>query len=643
MHESLSTEAQKQTWSNPSALTRWFLRFVITFATILILSFAVRDTLSFLIGFTDLVPSEYVIQAEGNKEANFKTSEHKLWVKALIVDGRRLRWESLEDTSNWEEVDILRVGKLPVIGEDPKPAILRFQGKSLVAIFQTDHWLGTVRLLRNGCEVQKAEAFGEQQLTLVLQNPVTLPSTAAFVVALILFACCAAWFGPLRAGHCCAAWLVFFLTIFHILFWASQCVGTTNDSPGYLNDIQTILSGLPAYFPPGYPAFLGLVGTVSGTNLGGWITLLQHAMLVVSGFWIYLLLRRITFAELAMLGGMLAGALPCSLMASQSVMSETATLFAMVGALYFAVRSMETGGLHFPILAGLLTGWAVTLRVVPLAALVPSLLMVYLVPHPIVGFRRFRITLVSLVGVIMLPLLWFWICTGFPVLTSSTGLHLFNRVVTEQQLLDQNGPATRTLLNLQEGKDPRGIPHWEVLNGVLDYNQKELLLRAVSLEGIRKDPWKFLGYTFPLAWRMFKADSFYWIPLWGDTASLHPRLETPPVLGFTASSFAWRRSLEEVHHSLWPVICWAGVVGMLLAVFHPQRVLIFSIAWIPIGYLLSSASVEYFNARFNVAVAPFVAALSMVSVSMVLAAPSICKRFFRKLSDRECNVQVRRF
>lgn len=620
--------ARKQAWPNPPSSIRRLLRLLITLVTVVLLGLAVRDVARFPIDFNELVSSEYKIQVESNKKANLESSDRKLWVKALIVDGRCLRWESIEPTNNWKAVDVLQVGKLlPVLDDDTQPAILRFQGKNLLAMVQADHWSGTVQLLKNGSEVQKSEASKEQQLTMILEDPVAPLSTAVLAAALILFAGCAAWFGPLRADRDCTAWLIFFLSVFHILFWSSQCVGTTNDSPGYVADFKIILAGMPAYFPPGYPALLGLVGAMSGENLGGWITLFQHAMLVVSGFWIYLLLRRITFEELALLGGILAGVMPSCLTVSQSVMSETPTLFAMVGAFYFAVRSTETSRLWFSILAGLLTGWAGTLRVVPLAALIPSLLMVYLLPHSMVGFRRFGITLVSLIVIITVPLLWFGFNTGLFTLTSSTGLHLFNRVVTEQQLLDRNGAATRTLLSILEGKDPRGVPHWEVAAGTLGYREKELLLRRVSLEGIQKDPWKFIGYTFPLAWRMYQADSFYWIPSWGDTGSLHSRLETPPVLGFTASSFAWRQSLVRTQRGWWPVICWAGIAGVLPALFHPQRILILSMAWIPVGYLLSSACVEYFNGRFNVAVVPFVVVCSMVTLSAIFAVPTLCKRF----------------
>jgi hypothetical protein len=87
---------------------------------------------------------------------------------------------------------------------------------------------------------------------------------------------------------------------------------------------------------------------------------------------------------------------------------------------------------------------------------------------------------------------------------------------------------------------------------------------------------------------------------------------------FTASSLAWRWTLEEIHRDLWPIICWSAIAGTLLGLFLPQRILILALAWIPAGYLLSSASLEKFVARYNPAILPFVVALSMLPVAMVL-------------------------
>jgi hypothetical protein len=296
----------------------------------------------------------------------------------------------------------------------------------------------------------------------------------------------------------------------------------------------------------------------------------------------------------------------------------------MIGAFYFTVRSAETGKLPFAILAGLLTGWAGILRIVPLVALLPSIAMVHLLPLSKLskeGFRRLGVTLIVTAAVLLLPVLWCWHKSGQPRLTNSLGFHLYNRVVTEQKLLDEEGTATRTLLNLLEGKDPRGIPHFEIMNqsGLrkLDYFDTERLLREVALEGIRNDPWGFLVYTPQLAWRLFLTPSA-WIPAWGDTIQVSPSLENPPPLIFTASSLAWRLTLEEVHSVLWSIIRWMAIAGAFLGLLLPQRILILALAWVPAGYLLSSAFGEQFDARYNSVAVPFVVALSMVTLGCIL-------------------------
>jgi hypothetical protein len=222
---------------------------------------------------------------------------------------------------------------------------------------------------------------------------------------------------------------------------------------------------------------------------------------------------------------------------------------------------------------------------------------------------------------VLIPVWWCWHKSGQPKLATSLGFHLFSRVVTGQKLLDENGPATRTFLNLLEGKDPRGVPYWEIWNQngfrKLGYTKAELLFREVALEGIRKDPWGFLVFTPQLAGRLFLTSS-NWIPAWGGTIQFSPRLENPPLLSFTASSLNWRLTLEETHRVLWPIICWSAVAGTFLGLFLPQRILILALAWIPAGYLLSSAFVEKFDTRYNSSIVPFVVALSMVALAMVL-------------------------
>jgi hypothetical protein len=445
---------------------------------------------------------------------------------------------------------------------------------------------------------------------------------------------------------------MFFLLVVHFLFWGAQCIGTTNDSPGYLDTVSLFFTfGRPFYHPPGYPAFLGLVSSISEENLGLWVTLVQHGLAVAGAVWIYLLLQRMVPEGAALSGAILSGASAPTLTVSQIIMSEATTLFAMIGALYFTVCSIETGRLRFLVLAGVLSGWAVTLRVVPLIAVIPAIGIIYLLPPTKRGLKFTVVTLAVTLGFVALPISWCWYHSGNAALSNSVGLHLFNRVVTEQQQLDEEGPATKALIARLGGKDPRaGYQWWDIQELIerakntdwtmtrveppelefLLYSpagfawwtiwksierkpaESEFLLRSVAWEGIRKDPWSFVSYTPYLAWRVLMADASTWLPYWGDTILRYPSLENAPFLTFTASSWAWRLALEEIHKVIWPVLCWLAIGGVFLGLFFPQRNLVLALAWVPIGYLLSSASVEYFNPRFNAPIIPFVTALAMI-------------------------------
>ena len=549
----------------------------------------------------------------------------RLWLDRVFVDGRLLRWNAAESLDHWAVVED-RGPRLPGIlqmqsGETS--ARLTFRGVPWVVTGRAQHWNGEIRTVGDALQTRMVGAQrgnnGEERI--FLESAVS-SSGMLWLVGGGLVLAAAAWsFGPVRLGYHPVWWLLFVLTLVHGMFWVSQCVGTNDDSPAYLESVQYVVKGEPSYFPPGYPLFLGGLAELAPGTLGRWITLVQHGMAVAGGLWLYGLLRRIVTQELALLGGLLGGALAPVLTTAQAVMSECPTGFAMLGALYFAVRSRETDQWFWAALSGLFLGWAGMLRVVPLAAMVPALGLYHLWPLRPDGWRRLGVTAVTAIFVLLLPISWFWYRTGQPTLTTSQGFHLFNRVVTEQKLLDEQAPMTRHLLELLEGRDPRGVSWWDVRDHArvrdLNEEQVERLFRQVALEGIHKDPAAFVFYTGPLAWRMLISPAD-WIPAWGDTVLAAPSLESPPPLAVTASSLDWRQSLEDAHRGLWPLLCGLAILGILLGVRQRGCPLVLALAWVPVGYLLASAGVEYFSPRYNAAVAPFVAALAVLPPAMLL-------------------------
>jgi hypothetical protein len=563
-------------------------------------------------------PREYgqvTVEVLGSQEMPATDSRSGLWMKALIADGRLLRWESTDRDAALQ----LQDGNgqpSQLLYRDFKSASLAFRAKRFVAVLDPLRWSGVIRVKREGRTVQMmdvAPADGQHR-PLVLEDPIAPRSTAVFLGALVVFTGFAWWLGPWHAGRKSIPWLVFFLAVLHLLYWSSQLVGTNNDSQGYFDAAPSVLRGTPPVFPPGYGALLTIVGSLAGGRLGNSITLLQHAMVVLGCAWLYLLMRKLIGDVLAMSGAILAGAMAPALTVTQDVMSEPATSFAMIGAIYFAVRSIETGRMRFAAFAGVFMGWSGLLRAVPLAALLPAVALLYLFPKPRIGFPRFAVTATVALAIFAAPVLWCGYESGQPQLTNSVGRHLYNRVIAEQKLLDTDGPATRRLLSLVEGKDPRNYRHWEVTAlsplSEVAFAEQDLLLRKASEEGISKNPTRFVTYTFQLAWRTFLVPTD-WIATWADTIYVLPAFENPPLVPLSASGLNWRWDLEAVHRELWPVLCWMAIGAVLIGLASRHRMFVLAMACIPVGYLLPTALADVFCPRYNAPIVPIVAVLSV--------------------------------
>lgn len=596
------------------------LRLSITLLTVLYLALAAQSALSYLFTSETRESSEVVLEVSEKDNSN-RSLHHDLSMTALIADGRLLRWGLTDFSAGWALDGSTSTNAL-ACRTNFRPALLTFHAKHFVALLRSSGWGGVIRVKRNGKQVRVMEIqpIDGSQSQIAVEDPAGPPSPRLFAGALLLFAGCAWWFGPVRARRRSIPWLVFSLAILHLLFWASQPIGTNSDSDGYLHSFSIFIAGHPSYFPPGYPALLGAVTSVAGQSLGAWITGIQHGMVVVEAIWLYALLRRFVVEELALLASLLAGALIPSLTVPQALISETSASFAMLGALYYAVRSKETERSGLAVVAGLLAGWAVTTRIAPVAALCPAFCIVYLSDAVRKNRRLLGIALAATAVFTLLPVAWFWRPPRGPRLTDSTGFHLFNRVVTEQKLVNEGAPATRKLLALLGDNDPRAFRHWDLrtLSGVreLTYSESEVLLRNVSMEGIYKNPWGFLSYTLQLTWRLLAVPTGG-IPVWADTINAVPRFENPRPLAVTASSLEWRWSDERLYDRLWPALVWFAIAGIPLGMMGRQRSFVLALSWIPVGYLLATACVEMFSSRYNAPIVPFVVGLAMFPFDLV--------------------------
>jgi len=600
------------------------LRLAITLVTVVMLAFAAQGTLSVLLSPDPREGNSIAIEAFENNTSS--ESHGRLFLDSVLADGRVLDWDIASQIVGWEQV-AGRESPTPILRKlNSIHAALNFKARRFLAVFRANDWYGSIRISRNGAPLRTIDvkSSGQPEHFITVEDPVVFPSTLILVAAGACFGLCALWFAPIRAHRASVPWLVFFLSALHLLYWAGQSIGFSEDSRVYVRTVPEVFSaGIPAYFPPGYPALIALIGEIAGGNLGTWLTLLQHGMTVCGAVWLYLLLGRFISDQLALAGSVLAGALATPLMMAQAVMSEAATFFAMAGTLYFCVRAVETGKLRFMAIAGFLIGWSATLRVVPLAALFPAILLLYYFSSKN-SFRLSFVTTTIAAITILLPVSWFFYKSGRPILSSSTGLHLFNRVVHEQKLLDSNGPATRQLLSLLPNQDPREFHHWEITeqSGLrkLPYDQKELLLRTVSLEAFYKYPCSFLTYTLQLASRIFLASPVYGTPTWGFPPGINPAIENVPPLGPTAASLSWRLTAERFQIFIWPTIFWAAIAGVLIELLTRRRMVLLALAWVPFGYLVATASLESFDPRYNTVVAPFWAMLAILPLEFVLRA-----------------------
>ena len=126
-----------------------------------------------------------------------------------------------------------------------------------------------------------------------------------------------------------------------------------------------------------------------------------------------------------------------------------------------------------------------------------------------------------------------------------------------------------------------------------------------------------MAHSGAVAWQELVGHADYCIPLWGDTNTLDAALESPPLLRLTASGLQWRWRLGEVHHQFWPLLCWAAVIGVLLGLPLRQRGLVLALAWV-LPVISWHASLDYFLTRHSVPTIPFVAALAIIPLRILL-------------------------
>ncbi len=573
--------------------------------------------------------ARYDITAERGSPESGEVGDGRLSFYRLLADGQIEPLDVLAKAPTWR-ADTLAAGAPAGIRLAPgSPAgTVSIRAESFLLTTRSEAWSGWITVRRDGVPVRQV-AVGRNDSNLVLDaNPtpaMAWPIGLAILLMGFLAVSLRPWWGGVRATR----WLAVVLAGVHLCYWCTMAVGTTNDTPEYVLEIDTLRAGVPGYFPPGYTAFLGVVRWLTGAGYPLWVTLLQHAMLVAAALWLHRLLRRLVGEAFALGGAFVAGTLAASLALPQAIMSETPALFATVGALWFTIRVCEDGHARHASVAGILLGWAGLLRVVPMLAVAP--VATYLL---VTGSRRRTRQLVVLLGVavamVAAPIGWFALRSGTPALANSSALHLYNRVVMEQRLLDASGSATRQLLASLGGEDPRGLPWWDVWSrpratGLEDADLQRAMGGAAK-EGIRSAPVAFALYTPRLAWRELFAEASGLSPDWSEAQVHLAELDVPPLLSPTAVGLRWRWTVEALARRAWPVIGVLSLLGLLVAPWHPRRTLVIAIGSVTMLKLLGSATLEAFDSRYNFSVSALLVALAMVCLDALTRLPGAARQ-----------------
>ncbi len=539
-------------------------------------------------------------------------------IDAVLTDGEAAADATSLGISGWRVDPSLPADFTPRLMPDSTGVAhrLEFRASNPVLLLAPFGWQGVVMVTRNGTPITTHTISGYPSQVVVSGQPAP-PRVLPLGLALLLATMITVLFRPWRDEQHRLAWLAVVLSAIHLAFWACQPIGIGSDSTGFLTGVTDIGRGQPAYFPPGYAIFLASLGAAANPWLGGTVTLVQHAMVVAMALWCYRLVRPHAGIGPALVAGVTIGMMPSMLAMSQAVMTEIPTAFLMLGTITCATVARDDPRLRWPLLIGILAGLAVLIRVVPLVALLPAVGLLLLLPW---RKRQARLALRSglvTMAVVCLPLGWFLVRSGTVRLANSTGLHLYNRVVFTQHLLDGTGGATRALVKRLEGADPRTMAFWDVRKfpGIesLGYAGAERLLGAVAMEGIRNAPVAFLAYSPQVGWDEIRRTPFWDIPRWTDTQTEGAAtLESHRPLPATAAWYTTRLRLEDLQAASWPILLGLSGLGLVLGFGSGHRRGVLALGWIVGSYLLASASLDIMLNRHAIDVTPFLVLLAVV-------------------------------
>jgi Dolichyl-phosphate-mannose-protein mannosyltransferase len=606
---------------------RWRLSVVL--ASCVFLAWSVqRSTSGLVVG--DAEERSYVISVPAHASRNPAAEGNDIWLLDVVADGRRLPLGRLDRTGSWEERDWALVHR-----DDGRAATISFRGRGVVVAFLASRWSGVVHVGSPEGDESALDLFHRQAAETTyaeLANGRLVSYTkdedenylrALWMLALALLA--AVFWRPWRSSTSLDKWAIAHVAFLHLVVWITQGVGYNSDTPGYMEGAHQFAAGMAAYFPPGYSLFLAPWQALFPKATGLAVTACQHVLMVLTLVGLARMSRACLSRDWAAAALLLAGSLSPTLFLPQAIFSENIALFGMAGALYLVWSGGTNGSARRDVAAGVLAGWAALARVVPFAAIAAPVLILFISHHRVSGraiLRTVRV-LSAAAAVVVVAGGWIWHKSGTFAVANSQGFHLYNRAVTEQNLLNRDGSATQRFLALMDHRPLHGLPHWHVTPVLekkgLAYEEMGRLMGDVAWEGIESRPGAFFIHSIGMVAREYRANPLPELPLWASRTLPVPELENEPVLGIHSGSMLWRRDQDRLFATLRPALSLAPILGVVVLPWLAGRLVYLALFVLPVGYLSAAALMEYFSARYVVCVLPFMLILAPTPVAVLFA------------------------
>jgi hypothetical protein len=557
--------------------------------------------------------TEFVIE---KSQAAVGTPSADMHVLSVIADGRLLRSGEMRPEGDWA-ADWIWGGHTRGEG----PASVRVPPSKRLAVQFGTHPNGPIAKLSAGEQQSEVDLAGPWARIWVdfprPEAPYWILPAFAFAL-LILVMIVRPWSGRRRL----ASWLWIHMLIQHGLYWSTQPVAASGDTAGYFAALDAFLQGQPSYYPPGYPLLFWMCSWFTG-DIGTLVTAIQHVWFLLCFHWLFKALGAAFSPAAAYATCLLGSSTFAALAVPQMAISEAIATIGIGGSLWFGWRASATGSKWPALAGGLLLGWAVLARAVPIAAALPGLLVLHFLPWRQRQLRTFALTMAATAAVPLASMLWTGAKSGDFRLSDSAPAHLYNHFVYCQRLLDENGPKTRELQSLIGEKDPRDLAHWDVSallfrRGFTSAQCQELYAHVNREAAATATWWEHLTFVCYLTWRQILADPFLSAPdrPWMDHRV--PAIEVAPVLHIDATTMKYKEAIQDVHTATWPAIAWLFVIGCVITPFLSSRRLLLPVALAPLGYLFATACVEYFLERYSVAVYPFMFCIAAVPILVAI-------------------------